>query len=111
MFDLIFDVAFLGGTEGGGSPSGGSSGGGGKGGKDWWKEILENQQSLLIGIAALAGASYFLLGGPNSSKEINWQDFRVNYLDRGMVDHLVVSNRSTVKVFLKNDPSNVSICF
>jgi len=100
-----------GGTGGGKPGSGGSSGGDGKGGKDWWKEILENQQNLLIGAAALAGASYFLLAGPNSSKEINWQEFRVNYLDRGDVDHLVVSNRSTVRVYLRNDPTNSKMSF
>ena len=65
----------------------------------------------MIGAAALAGASYFLLAGPNSSKEINWQEFRVNYLDRGDVDHLVVSNRSTVRVYLRSDPMNVSLYF
>ena len=101
----------VGGTGGGRPESGGSSGGDGKGGKDWWKEILENQQNLLIGIAALAGAGYFLLGGPNSSREINWQEFRVNYLDRGDVDHLVVANRSTVRVYLRNDPTNVSLFY
>lgn len=102
------DQICLGGS-GGGPAGGGSSGGGGKGGKDWWKEILENQQNLLLGIAAVAGAGYFLLGGPSSSREINWQEFRVNHLDRGDVDHLVVSNRSTVKVYLRNDPTNASL--
>ena len=51
----------------------------------------------------------YLLSGPsNSLREINWQDFRVNYLERGEVDHVVISNKSLAKVFLKSDPANVS---
>ena len=103
--NMLF-ICIQGGPNPGGEQSGGS--GGGKGGKDWWKELLDNQQSILISIAVAAGAGYFLLGGSSSTKEINWQEFRTNYLDRGDVDRLVVSNKSTVKVYLRSDPTTVS---
>ena len=50
----------------------------------------------------------YLLSGPSSSmREINWQDFRINYLERGEVDHVVITNKSLAKVYLKSDPANV----
>merc|ERR1712048_163060 len=44
-------------------------------------------------------------------REINWQDFRINYLERGEVDHVVISNKSMAKVYLKSDPANSHIYF
>ncbi len=91
-----------------GSSGSGKSSGDGKGGRDWWKEIMDNQQSILIGLAVAAGAGWLLFGNAPSVREINWQEFRTNYLERGEVDRLVVSNKSNVKVYLKNDPTIVS---
>lgn len=91
------------------NPAGnGRQGGSGKGGKDWWKEIMDNQQTILIGLAVAAGAGWLLFGNTSSVKEINWQEFRTNYLERGEVDRLVVSNKSSVKIYLKSDPTTVS---
>ena len=57
-------------------------------------------------------AMYFLsLGSGGSLREINWQDFRINYLERGEVDHVVISNKSVAKVYLKSDPANVCFIF
>ncbi|CAO1629382.1 unnamed protein product [Jaminaea pallidilutea] len=37
------------------------------------------------------------------SREITWQEFRTAFLDRGLVDKLVVVNRSRVKVYLHSN--------
>ncbi|KAK0564233.1 AAA ATPase afg3 [Tilletia horrida] len=43
---------------------------------------------------------YRLTAPSNPSREITWQEFRTNFLDRGLVDRLVVVNRNKVKVYL-----------
>lgn len=54
----------------------------------------------------VAGAlGYWLTQSNDRSRQINWQEFRVNYLEKGEVDHLQVVNRSVVRVFLKRDSS------
>lgn len=52
-----------------------------------------------------AGALGYWLTARSSdrSHQITWQEFRVNYLEKGEVDHLQVVNRSAVRVFLKKD--------
>ncbi|TPX42141.1 hypothetical protein SeMB42_g02431 [Synchytrium endobioticum] len=39
----------------------------------------------------------------NQEHQITWHEFRVNMLDKGYVDHLIVVNKSLVKVFLRPD--------
>jgi len=91
----------------GSSNSGGS--GGGKKGKEWWQE--EENKRLLIMTASGLLAMYLLSGSSSSMREINWQDFRINYLERGEVDHVVITNKSLAKVYLKSDPANCHIFF
>ena len=38
-----------------------------------------------------------------SSREVTWQEFRSAFLDKGLVDRLVVVNRSKVNVYLHNN--------
>lgn len=72
---------------------------------------MDNQQTILIGLAVAAGAGWLLFGNTSSVKEINWQEFRTNYLERGEVDRLVVSNKSSVKIYLKSDPTTSRLSF
>ena len=72
--------------------SGGDSGGGGEGdnkppGGDWWKNFREiNPQGFAIGVAlAAVGALLFMNAAGMESREINWQEFRTKYLERGEV--------------------------
>ncbi|KAI0274732.1 ATP-dependent metallopeptidase Hfl [Gloeopeniophorella convolvens] len=60
-----------------------------------------NQLGVLASIAAL----YYTLsnGGPGSSREITWQEFRTAFLDKGLVDKLVVVNRQKVRVKLHSN--------
>ena len=59
-------------------------------------------------VAALVGF-YFLdldwiLG--NKQKEYTWQEFRVNYLERGIVKHLTVIDKKFVRVFIHGQPNS-----
>ncbi|KAF9958705.1 AAA ATPase afg3 [Mortierella alpina] len=57
-------------------------------------------------VLPLAFTSYVLYKAMSPSenmREITWQDFRSTFLDRGLVDRLVVLNRNRVKVYLRND--------
>lgn len=96
---------------GSGGPAGGSGGGGGgKNGKEWWQEFLEsNQQNILLMTGTGFVMAYLLMRSQTPMKEINWQEFRMNYLERGEVDKVVISNKSLAKVYLKSDPSVVSV--
>ncbi|KAI9462438.1 ATP-dependent metallopeptidase Hfl [Lactarius psammicola] len=60
-----------------------------------------NQLGLLASIAAL----YYTLSssGSGSSREITWQEFRTAFLDKGLVDKLVVVNRQKVRVKLHSN--------
>ena len=44
--------------------------------------------------------SYQLASPEHKSKEITWQEFRTAFLDRGLVEKLVVVNRNRVRVYL-----------
>ncbi|KAF9281827.1 AAA ATPase afg3 [Mortierella alpina] len=57
-------------------------------------------------VLPLAFTSYVLYKAMSPSenmREITWQDFRSTFLDRGLVDRLVVLNRNRVKVYLRSD--------
>ncbi|KAH9004325.1 ATP-dependent metallopeptidase Hfl [Lactarius hatsudake] len=60
-----------------------------------------NQLGLLASVAAL----YYTLSGSGtgSSREITWQEFRTAFLDKGLVDKLVVVNRQKVRVKLHSN--------
>ncbi|KAF9084685.1 AAA ATPase afg3 [Mortierella sp. AD031] len=63
-------------------------------------------------VLPLAFTTYVLykaMSPSDNTREITWQDFRSTFLDRGLVDRLVVLNRNRVKVFLRNDGQAASI--
>lgn len=43
--------------------------------------------------------------GDNEAREITWQEFRSNYLDKGLVEKLTVLNRTRVRVDLNQEAS------
>ena len=64
------------------------SGGGKKpgNGKEWWRDIYDNpQQYIWLGVAVGVGAGWLLISNGGYSREINWQEFRTNYLAKGEV--------------------------
>lgn len=62
--------------------------------------------NLLLG-AVLAYALWHLTAGETSAKEITWQEFRSAFLDKGLVDKLVVVNRNKVKVYLHSNATGM----
>ena len=92
------------------NPAGSGGGSGGKkNGKDWWQEFIEsNQQNILLVTGASFLTAYLLMRSSTPTKEINLQEFRRSYLEKGEVDRIVISNKSLAKVYLKSDPANVS---
>jgi AFG3 family protein len=60
-----------------------------------------NQLGILVSVAAI----YYGItgGGSGSSREITWQEFRTAFLDKGLVDKLVVVNRQKVRVKLHSN--------
>lgn len=53
-------------------------------------------------IAAFVFSS--LLSSPHEQKQISFQEFKNQLLEPGLVDHIVVSNKSVTKVYAKNSP-------
>jgi AFG3 family protein len=62
-------------------------------------------------IAAILLNSLFSSGSSTASREITWQEFRTNYLEKGLVERLVVVNSSKVRVKLHNNASAYPINF
>lgn len=54
----------------------------------------------------LIGLQFFTPGFSSNVKDISFQDFERQYLDRGLVDKLVVVNKSEVEVYTKNAPAS-----
>ena len=73
------------------SSSGGGGGGGKKGGKEWWQYWMENPQNQLwLAIGVSVGAAWMLLSSGQQSREINWQEFRTSYLEKGEVNKVKI---------------------
>ncbi|XP_039163347.1 ATP-dependent zinc metalloprotease FTSH 10, mitochondrial [Eucalyptus grandis] len=47
--------------------------------------------------------------GPREQQQISFQEFKNKLLEPGLVDHIVVSNKSVAKVFVRNSPSSQTI--
>ena len=54
-----------------------------------------------LGLAVAAG--YMLTRPSLNTRHISWQEFRINYLEKGEVDRLEVVNRNVVRVYLRRD--------
>ncbi|KAG0231457.1 AAA ATPase afg3 [Mortierella sp. GBA43] len=59
----------------------------------------------VLPVAFTSYVLYKAMSPSDMSREITWQDFRSTFLDRGLVDRLVVLNRNRVKVYLRQDGS------
>ncbi|KAF8938308.1 peptidase family M41-domain-containing protein [Dissophora ornata] len=59
----------------------------------------------VLPIAFTSYVLYKAMSPSDMSREITWQDFRSTFLDRGLVDRLVVLNRNRVKVYLRHEGS------
>lgn len=97
------DGGGAGGPGGDGGGPGGSGGPGGQGGPGG-----PSQAPSWLTIALIAVGSLFFLSGDSETamgKEISWQEFRNEFLSKGLVDSLEVVNRNLVKVKLRSAPT------
>ncbi|CAA0830515.1 ATP-dependent zinc metalloprotease FTSH 10-mitochondrial [Striga hermonthica] len=64
------------------------------------------QNLFAIPLLVALGGLLFMLSHPNDVKPISFQEFKTKLLEPGMVDHIVVSNKSVAKVYIKNSQPN-----
>ena len=62
-----------------------------------------NNLNLIIATIITTYALYRFTSPEASTREITWQEFRSAFLDKGLVERLVVVNRSKVNVYLHNN--------
>ncbi|KAG0007983.1 AAA ATPase afg3 [Entomortierella chlamydospora] len=94
--------------------SGGNSGSGGHGSSpppnrkpippsDGQFYTMNINPNTILPIAFTSYVLYKAMSPSEHSREITWQEFRSTFLDRGLVDRLVVLNRNRVRVYLRHD--------
>ncbi|KAJ2723773.1 AAA ATPase afg3 [Coemansia sp. Benny D115] len=66
---------------------------------------------MMWGLAALLGYQLYSLSQGEESRQITWQEFRRVYLDRGLVERLVVVNRNRVRAVLRSGAGPQSVVF
>lgn len=79
-----------------------SSGGSGNGPNPNQQEIRLNTNTLIA--SAIGTYVVWQITSPSTNaREITWQEFRTAFLDKGLVDRLVVVNRTKVRVYLHSN--------
>ncbi|XP_038901124.1 LOW QUALITY PROTEIN: ATP-dependent zinc metalloprotease FTSH 10, mitochondrial-like [Benincasa hispida] len=63
---------------------------------------FQNLVTPLVVLGLLFSSSF----GPREQQQISFQEFKNKYLEPGLVDHIIVSNKSVAKVFVRSSPSN-----
>jgi hypothetical protein len=56
-----------------------------------------------VPLALALAAGYVLTNSSGQLRQISWQEFRINYLERGEVERLEVVNRNLVRAYLRRD--------
>ncbi|CAM8961489.1 unnamed protein product [Rhodiola kirilowii] len=62
------------------------------------KDLLQNILTMLVLVTFFVTSSSF---GNREQQQISFQEFRTKLLEPGLVDHIVVSNKSVAKVYVK----------
>ncbi|KAJ2802588.1 AAA ATPase afg3 [Coemansia guatemalensis] len=97
-------------TTGSGGPKGQDNGKNGEKNKQNKQEDSDNlnfskPDLLTVSILALVAYEMFSLVSAKDNGQVTWQEFRRVYLDRGLVDRLVVVNRNRVRAMLRSGQS------
>ncbi|GER28595.1 ATP-dependent zinc metalloprotease FtsH [Striga asiatica] len=76
-------------------------------GEQWSNsEMSKYIQNYLLPSLLIAFVLSSIIGSPNDQKQISFQEFKNKLLEPGLVDHIVVSNKSVAKVYIKNSQPN-----
>ncbi|CAG8720355.1 10835_t:CDS:2, partial [Acaulospora colombiana] len=70
--------------------------------------LTPGQSFLLLVVSAILYAMTSSTTSNLSQKEITWQEFRNSFLDKHLVDRLIVVNRSKVRIVLKGDTTGTT---
>ncbi|CEP09595.1 hypothetical protein [Parasitella parasitica] len=65
--------------------------------------------NVILGTLAGSYLLYKATAPSESSRELTWQSFRSNLLDKGLVDRLEVLNRNRVRVYLRNEANSLGV--
>uniref|UniRef100_A0A0D9V7P1 AAA+ ATPase domain-containing protein n=1 Tax=Leersia perrieri TaxID=77586 RepID=A0A0D9V7P1_9ORYZ len=74
---------------------------------DQWNflESIKQFKDMLTPLFSVVLLLLCVLPFPSSEQEISFQEFKNKLLEPGMVDHIVVSNKSLAKVYVRSSPS------
>ncbi|KIW01175.1 uncharacterized protein PV09_07459 [Verruconis gallopava] len=70
---------------------------------DWSKYEIKFDMNTFLLSTFLAYLTYRLIIPSENSREITWQEFRTTFLDKGLVEKVVVLNSNRAKVFLHRE--------
>ncbi|KAK4509124.1 uncharacterized protein ATC70_007474 [Mucor velutinosus] len=65
--------------------------------------------NMVLGTAVGTWLLWKMTSPADSSREITWQGFRTQLLDKGLVDKLVVVNRNRVRVYLRSEANSLGV--
>lgn len=71
-------------------------------------DFMKQIQNLIIPLLAIWLFLSSFPFGSRKEKEISFQEFKNKLLEPGLVDHIVVTNKSVAKVYVRNSPLNQS---
>ncbi|XWS55646.1 hypothetical protein CRYUN_Cryun09bG0019000 [Craigia yunnanensis] len=67
-------------------------------------KLVQNTLTTLM----LVGILYSSFSGPHDQKQISFQEFKNKLLEPGLVEKIVVSNKSVAKVYVRSSPRNAN---
>ncbi|KAL9296593.1 hypothetical protein ACSQ67_022489 [Phaseolus vulgaris] len=68
--------------------------------------FMKQVQNIITPLLVLGLFLTTFSNSPREQQEISFQEFKNKLLEPGLVDHIVVSNKSVAKVYLRNSPRN-----
>lgn len=84
-------------------PSGGSGGGGKKSEPD-----PDAQSNMVLITAATTFVGLYIVLSQKSGTEISWREFSTSLLESGEIDRVIIANKTTARVVMKNGSSSFS---
>lgn len=77
-------------------------------GGDFQSAFMKQIQNLIIPLLVIGMFFSSFPFGSREEKQISFQEFKNKLLEPGLVDHIVVTNKSVAKVYVRSTPSNRS---
>ncbi|KAL2471274.1 ATP-dependent zinc metalloprotease FTSH 10 [Abeliophyllum distichum] len=70
--------------------------------------FMKNLQNIIAPFLIIGFILSAISSTPHEEKQISFQEFKNKLLEPGLVDHIVVSNKSVAKVYVRSSPRNQS---